>query len=59
MINIDFQEIDDFVVEQNEVIKVEVKKDFNRRTKLALLLSKFEIVFEVSDAETLNKIIKI
>jgi hypothetical protein len=44
---------------EQKVLPSEISQDFNRRIILALLLSKFEMLFDVIDAETLNQIIKI
>jgi hypothetical protein len=59
MINIE-KEIQEFeTFEDVEPLVVELQPDKKRRKELDRLLTYFECLFEVSDAETLNAIIKI
>ena len=55
----DLENIENLNLESETTLKVQIKKDSKRRKELIRLLNRLQYVFEISDPETLNAVIKI
>jgi len=55
----DLKSLNEFVLEEEEILQVKLKKDKRRRKIIAMKLEEFERTFGCIDAYTFNQIIKL